>query len=137
MPAFVSSRVSLALNHHGKPVKGSRILIVGLAYKADVEDTRESPAFAIISRLRVHGGEVSYFDPFVTEASLAHELGDAPPIPRVEWEAETLATFDVAVIVTSHSGVDYQALASACPCIVDTRNALAGVDCPPGQVWKA
>ncbi len=137
MPTFVVSRVSTALNHHSKPVKGSRILIVGLAYKANVEDTRESPAFAVISKLRTQGGDVSYFDPYVPESLLAHELGHGEMLPRVEWNAESLANFDAAVIVTNHSGVDYTVLAAACPCIVDTRNALSGVECREGQLWKA
>lgn len=136
MPNFVVSRVSTALNHHGKPVRGSRILVVGLAYKANVEDTRESPAFAIINTLLQQGGVLDYHDPFVPEITGHHEHAALLGWKSVEWTSSQLKTYDAVVIVTAHSEVNYQMLAESSPCIVDTRNAMHGVPCRADQLWK-
>jgi UDP-N-acetyl-D-glucosamine dehydrogenase len=111
-PHFCVSKVQRALNDRGKPVKGSRVLLVGVAYKSGVADLRESPALKIIDHLREPGGEVSYHDPHVP--SLA-EKG----LESVALDAASGA--DVAAIVTGHDEVDYAALVAAAPLVVDFR----------------
>jgi UDP-N-acetyl-D-glucosamine dehydrogenase len=111
-PHFCVSKVQRALNDRGKPVKGSRVLLVGVAYKSGVADLRESPALKIIDHLRELGGEVSYHDPHVP--SLA-EKG----LESVALDAASGA--DVAAIVTGHDEVDYAALVAAAPLVVDFR----------------
>ena len=122
MPHHVVSRVVDALNEEGKPVKGSKILILGVAYKADVADVRESPALDIIESLRRKGAEVSYSDPHVPR--LETEQGDN--LESVELSDRWVARVDCTVIVTAHSGIDWAFVATQANLIVDTRNALRG-----------
>ncbi len=119
MPMFVVDKVQDALNMQSKPVKGSRIHVLGVAYKKNIDDVRESPALDIIQLLAQRGAKLSYSDPY---------------IPRVKFERlelcsdeSAIAKADCVVIVTDHSGFDYEALAATAPLIVDTRNALKGV----------
>jgi len=99
--------------------------MVGVAYKSNIDDVRESPALDIIELLRGRGAEVHYYDPFVPSLRIGDE------IPRVEsLEGDTLSGFDAAVITTSHTDVDHASLVERCPVLVDTRNALKGVDSP-------
>jgi UDP-N-acetyl-D-glucosamine dehydrogenase len=110
MPYFCLEKIERALNEAGKPVKGSRILIVGVSYKAGVGDLREAPALKIIELLRARGGDVSYHDPHVAELpqfGLGH--------------AELGAEIDLAVIVTAHPGVDHGALVEGSPAVLDLR----------------
>jgi len=111
-PLFCVSKIQRALNDRGKPVKGSRVLLIGVAYKSGVADLRESPALKIIDHLRELGAEVSYHDPHV------------PALPERGLESVPLATAaaaDAAAIVTAHDGVDYGALVEAAPLVVDFR----------------
>src|SRR5712671_6778530 len=119
MPLFVVDKVQTALNDHAKPVKGSRIHILGVAYKKDIDDVRESPALDIIHILERRGAKVSYSDPHVP-----HLQFDGLELCSNE---AALAKADCVVIVTDHSGFDYKALVGTVPLIVDTRNALKGV----------
>jgi UDP-N-acetyl-D-glucosamine dehydrogenase len=119
-PAFCVERIERALNDAGKPVNGSRILILGVSYKAGVGDTRESPALKIARLLRDLGGEVSYHDPHVPELP---ELD----LSSVELQ-EALSTCDVAAIVTAHPELDYKAVVSSAPLIVDFRGVTRGID---------
>jgi UDP-N-acetyl-D-glucosamine dehydrogenase len=119
MPRHVVNLVGEALNERGKPIRGSRVLVVGVAYKADIDDTRESPALDVMSLLARLGGEIWWYDPFVPEL---HETVAARKLR--DFTIADLATFDAAVIVTAHRDLDYAALVEACPAIVDTRNAL-------------
>ena len=119
-PAFCVERVERALNDVGKPVNGSRILLLGVSYKAGVGDTRESPALKIAKRLRELGGEVAYHDPHVAELA---ELG----LASVEL-GSALADTDVATIVTAHPEVDYEAVVSAAPLVVDFRGVTRGIE---------
>ena len=119
-PAFCAERIERALNDAGKPVKGSKILILGVSYKAGVGDTRESPALKIASLLRDLGGDVSYHDPHVAELP---QLG----LSSVDLDA-TLASADVAAIVTAHPSLDYEAVAAAAPVLVDFRGVTRGID---------
>jgi UDP-N-acetyl-D-glucosamine dehydrogenase len=118
MPYFVVDKVQSALNEHCKPVKGSRVHIVGVAYKRDVSDIRESPALEIIDALDKRGALLSYSDPLVPELSL-HGL-----TLRSQDLERAAAQSDCSVIITNHSNVDYKGLLDAAPLVVDTRNAL-------------
>jgi UDP-N-acetyl-D-glucosamine dehydrogenase len=121
MPKHVVSLVARALNTHAKPVRGSRILVIGVAYKANIDDTRESPALDIIELLHHDGGLVSWYDPLVPS------LPDAVKATKLDsFSAGALRAFDVAVIVTNHRDTDYDLLLSSCAMVVDTRNALKG-----------
>jgi UDP-N-acetyl-D-glucosamine dehydrogenase len=123
MPHFVVDKVQNALNDVGKPVKGSRIHIMGVAYKRDIDDMRESPALDIALLLQKRGATVSYSDPHVPALKLDGLEIDASP-------ESAAASVDCVVIVTDHSAFDYDALLERSPMIVDTRNALKGHQSP-------
>lgn len=137
MPRYVVQRVAEALNTRKKPLNGSRVLVLGLAYKPDVEDDRESPSYVLMNLLREGGAEVSYYDPFVPRIPRTREHAAWEGTPSVGWDQDTIAGFDAVLIATHHRCVNYAQLAEWADCIVDTRNALHGVDTRPGQVWKA
>ncbi len=124
MPEYVVHRLSLALNDDGKPVKGSRVLVLGLAYKANVDDTRESPSFELIERLRELGAHVDYADPHVpqTVPVRKHDLG----MTSVELTPENLASYDAVLISTAHDAFDWDAVAKHSRLIIDSRNAMKG-----------
>ncbi|MFT7553002.1 MAG: UDP-N-acetyl-D-glucosamine dehydrogenase [Rhodothermales bacterium] len=126
MPAYVVRRSMEALNERGKALKGSKVLCVGLAYKPDVDDMRESPTFAIMDALKSYGAEVHYYDPYIPIIPGSREHADWAGLVSVKWDAETLSQFDLAVILTKHSGVDHAQLPTHVDCVVDTRNALPG-----------
>jgi UDP-N-acetyl-D-glucosamine dehydrogenase len=122
MPRFVVNKVQDALNHDRKPVKGSRILILGVAYKRDIQDVRESPALDILRLLEAKGADVAYHDPFVPVLA-----EDGIRMESVAYDAATVGSYDCVLIATDHNGVDYGLLADAGVLVVDTRNALADV----------
>jgi UDP-N-acetyl-D-glucosamine dehydrogenase len=119
-PAFCVERIERALNDAGKPVKGSKVLLLGVSYKAGVGDTRESPALKIAALLSELGGDISFHDPHVAEVP---ELG----LASAELDP-ALAACDVAVIVTAHPSLDYEAVAAAAPLVVDLRGVTRGID---------
>lgn len=121
MPHFVVDKLRNALNERQKPMSGSRVLVLGIAYKPDIADPRESPAFEIIDHLLQQGVEVSYHDPFIPEAPRMRTWPDLPTLRSVPLEAATLSALDAVVIVTNHSTVDYEDLAAKAPLIIDTR----------------
>ncbi|NUN93806.1 MAG: nucleotide sugar dehydrogenase [Verrucomicrobiae bacterium] len=137
MPEYVVARVAEALNARAKALKGSRLLVLGLAYKPDVDDTRESPAFRIMDLLKERGAEVAYHDPLVPVIPATREHLAWKGQPSIPWEASAVSRFDAAVIVTRHAALNVRELQQWIPLIVDTRNAMAGVPCAPGQLWKA
>jgi len=137
MPTYVVNRTAEALNAGRKPVNGSRVLIVGLAYKPNVDDERESPSYALMNLLKERGAEVAYYDPYVPVVRPTREHAHWTGTRSVNWNRETVQSFDAAIIATNHQAVNYQELADWSPCIVDTRNAMAGIKAKPGQVWKA
>jgi UDP-N-acetyl-D-glucosamine dehydrogenase len=137
MPEYVVHQVVAALNDRRKALNGARVLLVGLAYKADVEDDRESPSYVLMTLLKERGAEVSYHDPYVPVIKLTREHPQWAGVKSVPWEAKTIQSFDLALIATKHSSVDYAALAQWADCIVDTRNAMAGLPTREGQVRKA
>jgi UDP-N-acetyl-D-glucosamine dehydrogenase len=119
MPRYVVQRIQDALNDAGKAIRGSRLLVVGVAYKPDVSDLRESPALDVIGLLQEKGAVVEYYDPYVP--SLEHGGRDLQSVPDLLQAARES---DCVVIVTNHSQTDYRALAEAAPLIFDTRNAI-------------
>src|SRR5436305_3674467 len=137
MAAYVVNRTIEALNHHRKPLNGSRVLVVGLAYKANVDDMRESPAFHLMDLLRARGAETAYYDPHIPVIGPTREHGNWQGIKSVAWNFETIGGFDAVLICTAHAGVNYEELARWSSCIIDTRNAMRGIEVKPGQVWKA
>ena len=137
MPAYVVERTGAALNSVQKPVKGSRVLVVGLAYKPNVDDERESPSYRLMEMLKQRGAEVAYHDPHVPVIRHTREHPHWAGTESVTWNQETIGGFDAVVIATAHAAVNHQDLAHWAPLIVDTRNAMAGITTRPGQVWKA
>ena len=137
MPLYVVHRVADALNAAKKPVNGSRILVLGLAYKPDVDDDRESPSYTLLDLLKERGADVAYYDPHVPVIRPSREHGHWAGTRSVPWTRESIGSFDLVLIATHHKAVNYQELADWAPCIVDTRNAMAAVKTRPGQVWKA
>jgi len=128
MPEHVVQLVSDGLNDARKPMNGSRVLLLGVAYKKDIDDVRESPALSIIDRLRLKGCEVHYHDPFVSDLTFddAHTEGSGEPLSSVHLTDEEIRASDCVVIVTNHSGIDYARVIELAPLVVDTRNALNG-----------
>ena len=127
MPYFCRSVVSQALNHaKERSLKGSRILVLGVAYKADISDMRESPAVKLISLLENAGAHVDYHDPFVPE--LPEQGLSSSPLD--------IASADCVVIVTAHSGIDYDRLVEQATLVVDLRNATGHNGTADGKVWK-
>jgi len=121
MPEYVVEKVTDALNRHGKCLNGARLLIVGVAYKKDINDVRESPALDIISLLARKGVQISYHDPFVSSLSVEGMEQRSKAL-----DEKTLEEQDCVVIVTNHSGLDYEKIVKASKLIMDTRNALKG-----------
>jgi UDP-N-acetyl-D-glucosamine dehydrogenase len=126
MPQYVVQKVADALNEAGQPIKGSRILLLGVAYKPDVHDTRESPSLEVLRQLILRGGEVTYCDPWVSELELDEHIHRSVP-----WEREIVASADCVVMLTPHREFVQQPLWEHARVIVDTRNVA-----PPGpHVW--
>ena len=123
MPRYVVERVAEALNSRSRALRGSRVHLFGVAYKPNVSDVRESPAIAVAELLLRRGATVTYSDPFVPSVRAGVVSMDA-----VAAEPALAGGIDCAVITTDHGGVDYRAIAGRAPLVVDTRNALAGVD---------
>ncbi|MBI3118721.1 MAG: nucleotide sugar dehydrogenase [Candidatus Hydrogenedentes bacterium] len=126
MPQYVVERISDALNAVEKSVKGSRILVLGVAYKKNIGDIRESPAIDIIGLLRQKGADVAYSDPFVPELSVLDENLASYPLQS------GLTGFDLVAIIADHDCFDYNYLLASCPLIFDTRNATARHKIPAG-----
>jgi len=137
MPEYVVERIAAALNEVGKPLKGSRVLVLGLSYKPNISDDRESPSYRLMDLLDERGAEVDYHDPHIPVIQPSREHGHWAGLESAPWDRGTVESFDVVVISTDHKVVNYAALAEWARLIVDTRNAMAGVDVPPGKVWKA
>jgi UDP-N-acetyl-D-glucosamine dehydrogenase len=137
MPLYVIHRVADALNEKQKAVKGSRVLVLGLAYKPNVDDDRESPSYVLMDLLAERGANVSYYDPYVPVIKVTREHPHWAGTKSVEWNQKTIGAFDLVLIATNHASVNYHELAEWASCIVDTRNAMAGYQTKPGQVSKA
>jgi len=137
MPEHVVNRVVDALNAGNKSVNGSRVLILGLAYKPNVDDERESPSYVLMDLLNLRGAKVEYYDPYIPAIKQTREHSHWAGKKSVLWNREVIETFDVVLIATNHACVNYQELADWAHRIVDTRSAMASVKVAPGKVWKA
>jgi UDP-N-acetyl-D-glucosamine dehydrogenase len=126
MPKYVVELVRDALNSNQKAVNGSKVLILGVAYKKDIDDMRESPALSVIDLLRAQGANVVYHDSFVPEVTFDHAytIGDGEPLYNQDLTDELIKSADCIVICTEHSDVDYGRVCELSSVIVDTRNAL-------------
>lgn len=121
MPEYVVSKLSLGLNAQRKAVNGAKVLILGLAYKKDIDDPRESPAFEILDLLLELGADVSYHDPHVPEAPVMRSWPRLPAMSSIPLDEATIAAQDAVLIVTDHAVIDYEALRASARLIVDTR----------------
>ena len=137
MPGYVVNRVVDALNDRQKALKGSSILVLGLAYKPNVDDERESPSYTLMEMLSNRGAKVAYYDPYVPVIRPTREHPHWAGTKSVEWNRQTVSGFDLVLISTNHASVNYRELADWAPCIVDTRNAMAGIPAKANQIWKA
>jgi UDP-N-acetyl-D-glucosamine dehydrogenase len=123
MPRYVVARVLDALNDRGKTLKGNKVLVLGVAYKPDIEDVRESPAFDVIALMRKKGALVEYHDPFVPHIHHEHEGWKMDSIAEGELMRE-VAEADAVVIITDHHSYDYSSILEKAQFIFDSRNAL-------------
>lgn len=136
MPKYVVSRTMEALNHVGKPMRGSRIGILGVAYKKDVDDPRESPSFKLMELLQAGGAILSYNDPHIPVLpSMRHY--DVPRMASEPLTPDYLSSLDCVLIATDHSAYDWDFVVRYSPLVVDTRNATAKVTQSRGKIWKA
>lgn len=137
MPEHVVHRIADALNAQGKSVKGSTILVLGLAYKSNVDDERNSPSYVLMDLLEQRGAKVAYHDPYVPVIKPTREHSQFAGRRSVAWNRAAIQSFDVVLIATNHSCINYQELADWAHCIVDTRNAMATVASANAKIWKA
>lgn len=137
MPSYVVRKVAEALNSNRKSINGSRVLILGLAYKPDVDDMRESCTFKLLTLLKEQGAEVAYHDPHIPVISPTREHAEWTGTESVPWDRKTVESFDVVVIATAHKAIDYQQLGQWARSIVDTRNVMTAAAFPATKLWKA
>jgi UDP-N-acetyl-D-glucosamine dehydrogenase len=137
MPEYVLNRVAEALNDCSKAVKGSKVLLLGLAYKANVDDDRESPSYILLDMLSHRGAQVAYYDPFVPMIRPTREHPRWAGTKSVAWNKATISEYDVVLISTAHDAVNYKELGAWAKCVVDTRNAMKQVQNPSARVYKA
>jgi len=128
MPYFCVEKLHRALNTRQKSLNGAKVLVLGVAYKADIDDLRESPALKVIHNLQTHGAEVAYHDPYVPRL-------DGFGLSSVDIADGRLAAYDAVVIVTAHTSIDYRRVVEEAQLVVDFRNATAGI-ADAGNVWK-
>jgi UDP-N-acetyl-D-glucosamine dehydrogenase len=136
MPQYVIDRLAEALNDQGKPIKGSKILILGVAYKRDVDDPRESPSFELIKLLQSRGANISYNDPFIPELPAMRHY-NFPLLSSEKLSPELLASRDCVLIATDHSQYDYDFIVTHSQLVVDTRNATVNVETGREKIRKA
>jgi UDP-N-acetyl-D-glucosamine dehydrogenase len=134
MPSYVVEKLMLALNERGKAVRGSRILVLGIAYKKDIDDPRESPSFEVIEKLVHLGASVSYYDPHIPEAPRMRSWPNLPAMKSIDLTKAALASADAVMVVTDHSAVDYDFVLEHSSLVVDTRGVYRA---PSPKVVKA
>ncbi len=137
MPRHVVERVGDALNAERKAVNGSRVLILGLAYKANVDDDRESPSYKLLEMLTERGAAVDYHDPYVPVIKPSREHAHWAGTKSVAWDKATISSYDAVLISTAHANVNYDELGQWARCVVDTRNAMKDIAAPAAKIWKA
>jgi UDP-N-acetyl-D-glucosamine dehydrogenase len=126
MPYYVVDATAAALNEHRKPLKGSRVLVLGMAYKRDIDDLRESPSLTIIELLQRRGALVDYNDPFFPAVGRGRHYD----LHMKSTPLDKIGEYDCVMIVTDHSSYDYTAIVREAQLVVDTRNATRGIDSP-------
>ena len=136
MPKYVVIRTIEALNSVGKPVRGSRIGVLGVAYKKDVDDPRESPSFKLMELLQAGGAVISYNDPHIPVLPEMRHF-DVPRLASETLTPEYLSSLDCALIATDHTAYDYNFIVRYAPLVVDTRNATKHVTQSRNKIWKA
>jgi UDP-N-acetyl-D-glucosamine dehydrogenase len=134
MPQYVVDQAIKALNSHKKALNGSKVLLMGLAYKPNVDDMRESPTFVLMEILETFGAEVSFYDPYIPEIAPTREHAKYTGMQSVDWDEETIRSFDLAIIATDHKDVDYTLLLAWSKLVVDSRNVYKQ---PTENVFKA
>ena len=138
MPQYVIDQTLKALNAHKKPMNGSNVLLIGIAYKPDVDDDRESPSYKIMDLLEKYGAEVSYYDPNVPEIKPSRDYGHWAGKESIAWSEEIVSSFDAVIISTNHSDVNYKQLAKWSDCIIDSRNEMNGIEKKSDiHIWQA
>jgi UDP-N-acetyl-D-glucosamine dehydrogenase len=135
MPRYVVDRTADALNDASKSLRGANVLVLGLSYKADIDDDRESPSFEIIELLQARGAAVAYCDPFIPFARRGrkHDLG----LSSVACDAETFGRYDALVVSTAHSAFKDPSLYALSRIVVDTRNAVPAGATGSGRLYRA
>jgi UDP-N-acetyl-D-glucosamine dehydrogenase len=137
MPRLVVAQLNKALASRKKTLRGAKILIVGLAYKSDVDDDRESPSYRLMDLLKSEGAGVAYHDPHIPVIRKTREHPHWAETKSVAWDQKIISGFDAVLIATAHGSMNFQELAGWAQLIVDTRNAMAGIKTADGKVWKA
>ena len=137
MPMYVVHRTFDALNSVKKSLNGSKILLIGLAYKPNVDDDRESPTYKLMDYLSEKGADIHYYDPYVPVIKESREHSHWAGKKSVEWSEETVRSFDAVIISTNHDSVDYAELADWSSLIVDTRNAMKSAGRTDEHIWSA
>ncbi|MFP4501691.1 MAG: nucleotide sugar dehydrogenase [Candidatus Hydrogenedentota bacterium] len=137
MPSYVVDRLGNALNEQGKNLKNAAILLLGLAYKKNVGDPRESPAVVLMRLLHEKKAHVAYYDPYLPVIPIMRHFPEFQNERSIDWDTAKIAAYDAVVIVTDHDCVDYAALVEAAPLIIDTRNATRGIPGAESKVVRA
>ncbi|MFC1485651.1 nucleotide sugar dehydrogenase [Candidatus Latescibacterota bacterium] len=127
MPAYVIDRLTDAMNERGKPLKGARVLVVGVAYKRDVDDMRESPSLKLLDLLFRKRADASYHDPYIPSIPVIRKYRQFEGMKSVPLTGEAVRSYDVVLIATDHTSIDYQMLVDNAALVVDTRNATKDV----------
>lgn len=137
MPRYVVDQTASALNQHKKALNGSKVLLIGLAYKPDVDDDRESPTYKLMDYFSTVGSEVDYYDPYVPAVPKTREHAQWEGKKSIEWTKEMISSYDVVVISTDHKSIDYAELAEWANLIVDSRNAMGREGIQADHIFKA
>ena len=138
MPSYVVDRLANVVDRcKGIGLSSSKVLVVGVAYKKDVDDTRESPAFVIIELLKARGAAVDYYDPYVPIILKTRAHPDLAGMRSISLDPKSIASYDAVLIVTDHSEIDWNLLVSAAQIVVDTRNATAHVRDGKNKIFLA
>jgi UDP-N-acetyl-D-glucosamine dehydrogenase len=138
MPHHIVTRLAEALDiRAGKALSRSKVLLIGLAYKKNVPDIRESPSLRLMELIERRGGSATYFDPYVPEIPSTREYAELKGRRSLVWDPEAVKSFDAVVIATDHDNVDYEAIARVAPLVVDTRNVFARKGISSNSIVKA
>ncbi|PYS38403.1 MAG: hypothetical protein DMG14_17785 [Acidobacteria bacterium] len=136
IPYYVVDRIAAALNDHSRAIRGSNVLVLGVAYKKDVDDVRESPALEIMELLQHRGAILSYHDPYISQLHKMRAY-DFSHMRSVELTEQTLGQVDVVLIATDHSSFDYQWIVDHAPLVLDTRNATRTITRGREKIYRA